>query len=231
VVKEPDSSLQSVTVRGIQVPVLLRKSKRARRCKLKITTAHKVEVVLPTHVPLAAGEHFLNSKLHWLEKNIALLTPRESKYYLNGLEYRLEHLRLPELTRHAASHDYPNLRIESPAESTATPESLFAQYAKFLAKQHLPPLCEHLAAKHNFEPKKIRISNSKTRWGSCTSRGTISLNYRLIHLPDELTEYIILHELCHLRHPNHSKEFWREVSIIIPHYRELEKELKTQRFH
>lgn len=76
------------------------------------------------------------------------------------------------------------------------------------------------------EYKRIRIADQKTRWGSCSSTGTISYNWHLVLLPDAILDYVVVHELCHLQHMNHSKDFWDLVECILPDYRSRRKWLK-----
>lgn len=73
---------------------------------------------------------------------------------------------------------------------------------------------------------RIRIADQKTRWGSCSSTGTISYNWHLVLLPDAILDYVVVHELCHLRQMNHSKDFWNLVESILPDYRSRRKWLK-----
>jgi hypothetical protein len=84
-----------------------------------------------------------------------------------------------------------------------------------------------LAARHGFQYSRMRLSSARTRWGSCSSRGTISLNWRLVLAPPEIVDYVILHELAHLRTPNHSKDFWRLVESLCPEYQQHRKWLKA----
>ncbi len=77
--------------------------------------------------------------------------------------------------------------------------------------------CRTLAEQHQFEYRQITIRTQKTRWGSCSSKGNLSLNAKLIYLPEDLMDYVILHELCHTRHLNHGPQFWEELSRILGH--------------
>ncbi|MCF7906626.1 M48 family metallopeptidase [Patescibacteria group bacterium] len=79
----------------------------------------------------------------------------------------------------------------------------------------------------NIEYKNIYIKNQKTIWGSCSSNKNLNFNYKIIYIPKELREYIIVHELCHLKEMNHSKKFWNEVEKIIPDYKERRKKIKN----
>lgn len=72
----------------------------------------------------------------------------------------------------------------------------------------------------------ITVRDQKTRWGSCSSRGTLSFNYRLIFAPPAVLDYVVVHELCHLTHMNHSKAFWNMVATVMPDYRVYKKWLR-----
>lgn len=79
---------------------------------------------------------------------------------------------------------------------------------------------------YNFEYKRVSIKNQKTCWGSCSRKGNLNFNYKIINLPEELRDYIIVHELCHLRELNHSKRFWEIVANTVPDYKLLRNKLK-----
>ncbi len=72
----------------------------------------------------------------------------------------------------------------------------------------------------------ITVRDQKTRWGSCSSRGTLSFNYRLIFAPPVILDYVVVHELCHLTHMDHSKNFWNMVASVMPEYKECRKWLR-----
>ena len=80
---------------------------------------------------------------------------------------------------------------------------------------------------YKFSYNKIRIKNQKTRWGSCSSKDNLNFNYKIIFLEKKLQDYIIIHELCHLREMNHSENFWKLVAETMPDYREIRKRLTS----
>jgi predicted metal-dependent hydrolase len=80
---------------------------------------------------------------------------------------------------------------------------------------------------YNFQYSLVSIRNQKTRWGSCSRKGNLNFNYRIIHLPEKYLDYIIVHELCHLKQFNHSKNFWELVGQAIPDYKILRKEIRN----
>ena len=94
------------------------------------------------------------------------------------------------------------------------------------AREYLPYRLEYWARRYGYSYEKCRLSHANTRWGSCSSNRTISLNIGLMKVPEPLRDYVILHELAHLNHMDHSKAFWAEVAEHDPHYKNHEKKLK-----
>lgn len=90
-------------------------------------------------------------------------------------------------------------------------------------KQRTKELCKVIDVNYN----NIRIKDTKTRWGSCSSKGNLNFNYRIIMAPQVVMDYIIVHELCHLKHLNHGKEFWNTVAQYMPHYEMHKQWLKV----
>ena len=101
------------------------------------------------------------------------------------------------------------------------------QRFRLLAKRELPGRTKTLADRFELSYSKVSIRDQQTRWGSCSSSGVISLNWRLIMVPSSVVDYIIIHELMHLREMSHSPRFWKFVEIAFPQYRESEDWLKT----
>lgn len=86
---------------------------------------------------------------------------------------------------------------------------------------------EQFGATYNLHPAKISIRNQKTRWGSCSRKGNLNFNYKIVHLPEKYLNYIVVHELCHLKEFNHSKRFWSLVEKTTPDYKSMRQEIKN----
>ena len=97
---------------------------------------------------------------------------------------------------------------------------------EMLAGRYAETRVRELAARHHLSVRRVTIRSQRSRWGSCSPRGTISLNWRLVQTPPWVRDYLVLHELAHLREMNHSRRFWAEVARLCPNYREAERWLK-----
>jgi len=97
------------------------------------------------------------------------------------------------------------------------------------AAQELPARLLELAGIHGFAVPAVSIRNQRTRWGSCSPSGRISLNWRLVQVPPEVRDYVLLHELTHLRHLDHSARFWRELARLCPHHAEARRWLRQSK--
>ena len=95
------------------------------------------------------------------------------------------------------------------------------------AESELPPQLLALAARHGLAVRRVSIRDQRSRWGSCSPTGHISLNFRLLLMPPDVREYILIHELMHLRRANHSRAFWRLVEAACPGFRAAERWLRT----
>lgn len=94
------------------------------------------------------------------------------------------------------------------------------------AKAYLPGRLAELAAQHGFSYNQVRIKHNVSNWGSCSVKKNINLNLNLMRLPDELRDYVMLHELCHLKYMNHGKEFHALMESVCPNHKELRRQLR-----
>ena len=119
------------------------------------------------------------------------------------------------------------LQVVSLSLTHTAPRPLVEAWYRREAKSCLPARLARYARTLGVEPKSISIRGQRTRWGSCSSNGTICLNWRLLLLPSQLCDYILVHELCHLRHLDHSAKFWSLVESVFPDYAEREDRLES----
>ncbi len=99
---------------------------------------------------------------------------------------------------------------------------------KEIARKVISQRLNKLNKFYNFKYKRISIRNQKTRWGSCSRRGNLNFNYRLIYLSDKLFDYVLVHELCHLIEMNHSVKFWQLVAKTVPDYKQMRLALRKE---
>ena len=112
-------------------------------------------------------------------------------------------------------------------------EVIFEQWYKKQAREIFTLRVEHYGQKNGFSYQKVKLSSAKRRWGSCSAKGNLNLTWRLVMMPIAIIDYVIVHELCHLRELNHSKRFWANVEEILPDYKTRRKWLKENgnKFH
>ena len=121
------------------------------------------------------------------------------------------------------------LKVQSAIDERSKLEKITFEQVKELADQaveYIPKRVKYYAEKENFVYNKITIKNLVSRWGSCSTKGNLNFNCLLMLTPDYVIDYIVVHELCHLREMNHSEKFWAEVEKIMPDYQRAELWLK-----
>ena len=120
------------------------------------------------------------------------------------------------------------IRKQLPIKDPATQRARDAKKKILMkkAKEYLPYRLEYFAKKYGYTYDRLRFSHANTRWGSCSSNRTISLNIGLMQVPEPLRDYVLLHELAHLNHMDHSPAFWAEVGEHDPHYKDHRRRLK-----
>jgi predicted metal-dependent hydrolase len=134
-------------------------------------------------------------------------------------------LRLAQGTRSGAQLVAGELRVASRDASAEEIRRVVVRWYKRAAREWLAERTRHLALRANIEPPGFRVSSAMARWGSCNSRREVRLAWRLVKAPLNLIDYVICHELAHLRHMNHSRAFWAEVARQCPDYARLRAEL------
>jgi hypothetical protein len=223
--KKNDHTKRSIQLAGKQLDYNCRVSKKAKYLQLRITHDNQLELVVPGGYSLFEAERFLLKKSDWIAKHSFLFKKQNDFYYL-GEKTAIVFFYDLFLKKYKVKFVNRVLTVKGPEQSDEILRYVFEVFLKHSAKKYLTVRVNELALKYGFEVKKFSLRGQKTRWGSCSHSGKISLNYRLMKLKKEIIDYIIIHELCHLRQMNHSKKFWLEVEKIIPGYKALKKELR-----
>ncbi len=234
----PKAGSMFVSTGTRELPLQFHQNHRARRYVLRLNPDGSARVTVPRGGSMKGALEFAQKCGAWLEKQL----------------FRRAHSQSPWSSGHPVpwKGKLEPLAI-SPADSPALPASdrpalwhvrfgdtgfsmrtevgdlrpAVERHIRKAAEQDLPLRLWALAATHNAQVERVTVRNQRSRWGSCSRKGTISLNWRLIQCPPEVCDYIILHELAHLKHMNHSASFWMEVRRLCPNYQAAEAWLKT----
>lgn len=230
---KPHADLLEIEIAGNKIRCSVRRSKRAKSVAIRINQYGLFELVIPERGSFEEARNFLESKKKFLEKHLHLLIKKEeSPYKLFGEEIKVSHHYNLFLRKHVVNfnRDTSELTIESPQGAKETTAELYKGFLNGTAAKYLIPRTEHLAAKHGFKPNLVRVKKMRGKWGFCTMKKEIFLSPMLMALEPELIDYVIIHELCHLKEMNHSARFHAELRKILPNYLELRKRIHSLKF-
>lgn len=208
---------ETVSLPGGMVTVQWRRSQRARRVSLRIDPRlGAVVVTLPNRAGQAAGRAMLDQHADWVHARLtalpaALALADGAAVPIAGVPHRIRHV--------------PGARggawIEAGAiVVTGEPAFLPRRVADLLrdeARRRLTPMTQATAARIGLKPRRVVCKDTRTRWGSCSADGVIMLSWRLLMAPDFVQDYVVAHEVAHLRHMNHGPSFWALVRNLTPH--------------
>lgn len=217
-------------VSGRQIPLALVRNPRTRRYLLRVRSDGSARVTIPRGGSTTEARRFAERSTAWLARQFQRLAARSSrpKKWLIGTQILVRGM--PVRIEAEANGECGLIRLGGDIVRVADPGTdlrpAIERHLWRLAATELPPRVLHYAALHRLPVHRITVRNQKSRWGSCSRRGTISLNWRLIQTPPNVQDYIVLHELCHLREMNHSVRFWREVERVCPEFQVAERWLK-----
>jgi len=222
-------------------PVVLRRNRRARRLTLRISPGKPVTLTLPFFISEKAAIAFLEANREWaLQKINTIKTYHppvialDTNRPITTRSHRLELQKVDDDEIKVSVHS-GIIRVRYPEKESITntrvqnsiAHGLLAAY-RIEANQYLPGRVRELAEQFGFHYRRVFIKNLKSRWGSCSAVNNINLNLHLMRLPDELIDYVILHELIHTRVKNHSPVFWQELGKILPDTKLLRHQIKIR---
>lgn len=195
----------------------------------------EVSVVVPLHTSNEKIDQLLTSKRLWIKEKIALqreLAPASDKAFVSGeaFPYLGRNYRLK--VNHGAFKPvklvHGRLVVQTP-EGSQQPQiirSALVRWYKRQAEQKLREKVARYAPIVGVKPVNVNIRSFKSRWGSCTAKGELEFNWLIMLAPNRMVDYVVVHELCHLIHHDHSPEFWREVMRVMPDYQHCREWLR-----
>lgn len=217
---------------GRIVPLQFVISPRAKRLKLKVRSSGLVEVLLPKRVPLKAGWAFVRAELQWLEQTFekveeAVLFEDGAVIPLKGVDHTVRHC--PEARRSIWIEDG---FINVSGAATHLPRRI-TDWLKKSARTELLRKVDVYCVKSDVSYNRIMVRDQKSRWGSCSSEGNLNFSWRLYLMPEPILNYVVAHEVAHLTHMNHSRDFWALVEKICPDMKSSRRWMKKNagKFH
>ncbi|MFM9890755.1 MAG: M48 family metallopeptidase [Rickettsiales bacterium] len=200
------------------LPLVIRRHAKAKRICLRYNpTDHAISLTLPRHTRVNDGLRFLNQKSQWLIDTLHDMPSQKQikpgvVIPLLGTRVRIKH---DPLMRRSFMMKDDVLYVSGPREEFAARVTVAL---KKIAGKTLADLSHRYAGKIGRRVNRVSVRDTRSRWGSCSSTGNLSFSYRLIFAPREVMEYVVAHEVAHLRHMNHSDAFWRAVEFVTPDY-------------
>lgn len=208
------------------VPLEKRRSRRSKYIRAWVDEEHRVILSVPWHTSYREGLAFIQNHGDWLADQLNRIPPRkrlfdflqeQKQVSIRGESWALQLQFTPSRSRYSLEDDSSQviLHVNPKAET----ETVLFRVIRDLAKQVLTERTHALAKKVGQEPIKVVVRNQRSRWGSCSGRREISLNWRLLFLPPSLQDYVVLHELAHLQEMHHGAAFWALLRSYDPQAR------------
>ena len=223
-------------VLGLRVEVV----RSIRRTAALHIIGSDLQVRVPEHVNDERVAAFLQRKRPWIRSKVAeirLLPPHRNKELVSGesFPYLGRHYRLKIQEGHQVGVCLSGGYLKATIRATEQGEQREARIQQYLQNWYRSRALEHLQEKANryalqigVTPAGVSVRNFKSRWGSCDKKGQVVFNWNIIKAPHAIADYVVVHELCHLIHPNHSKDFWQLVRRHDPNYTEHRQWLKER---
>jgi hypothetical protein len=215
----PESSLRRTAAaeRAGEIPYRVRRIARSRRVKVRVDPQHGVEVLLPLRAPLRAAQDAVAELAPWIERQLAELAGARERLSPPGtlpyLDERLTVVAQPGRTR--AHRSGGTLLVPDGEDGLVAIERWYRRAARREIATRLDCACAIAGTPY----RSLTIRNQRTRWGSCASGGALSFNWRLVLAPERVLDYVVWHEVCHLRRADHSPAFWALLDAHCPGWR------------
>lgn len=213
------------------------KSTRVRSVRLKASVRHGLELVVPVRFNHNKIPSILEEHKPWITKNLASIQkqlralPKQvlpHEIYLPAIdqEWRFHYVASDIKTIRIIRRPKQEIALFGAIENQDLCKQALAVWAKKLGKKYLPERLKEISKRIDLPYASVAIRGQRSRWGSCSADKDINLNYKLLFLPSELVDHILIHELCHTVHLNHSSKFWRLVAKFDPQWKENSRQVR-----
>jgi predicted metal-dependent hydrolase len=222
--------------------IQLHKSRRAKHISITIKSFKEVRVSVPMRISFAEAEYVVKNKINWIKKHQQRIKGVEEKSTIFDEDTNFltkKHKLVIRKTigkKTNASIEDGEIKIFYPEHLEVKDNSvqIFIRNAveealRIEAKHYIPARVNHLAEKYNFNYNNVFIKNIRSRWGSCSKKRNVNFSLHLMLLPEELIDYVILHELAHTEEHNHSKKFWAVLDKIYGDSKTIDRKLRDYR--
>lgn len=213
------------------LPVEVVRTKRKKTASIEIKDG-LIRVLVPNSLTDKRVNSLLQERASWINKKIRLqaeMPPYRSKEYVNGetFTYLGRNYRLKLVNTDTTTTRLKSGYLEVPAQGERGIQASLTDWYTSHALAKLEEKTDRYAKALNVEPSSVTVKDYKSRWGSCSTSGDITYNWRIIMAPHRIVDYVVIHELCHLVEHNHSDKYWKQVESLVPDYRERRAWLKT----
>ncbi len=223
----PDSAKtprpRQLTIAGRDVPVTISRHRLARRYVVRVSPDGGLRLTVPRGASLAGGLAFASRQADWITREMDRQLARQAPWVTGSHAwFRGEQVSIA-VTGAIVAFGTEVVALRTP--DTDVRAAIEARL-RGLAADELPARCRALALDSGVDVARVSVRNQRSRWGACSSRRVITLNWRLVQMPPSVSDYVIFHELMHVKHPNHSRRFWREVDGVCAWWRDAERWLR-----
>jgi hypothetical protein len=212
-----------------------RSRKRRKTISLQISNNSEVTICAPYFTPAGEINRFVREKQNWIQRAIqkqkeALFLTKEKKYttgelfYYLGESFPLE-VFFEESARKGLVFWSNRFYLNSP-DTAVDGMSFFVSWYKTKAREHLSQRVDFFSRKLGLLPRKVKITSAERRWGSCSEDNNLSFGFRLIMVPPAVIDYVVVHELMHIKEKSHSARFWKLIEAVMPEYKMHRRWLK-----
>ncbi len=225
--------VSSLEFKGQKIDIFRKPYQKTLR--LNVHRSGKIRISCRVNTGESELLRFLSENEAWLKGQLARVAQSPRKQFVSGEEFPFLGKNFS-LQLSNGMKKRPTLKYSPPYLKAGVPEGfslsawqkLFRAFYLRQAKKFLPERLSHWSEIMGLGFRAISIRGQRTRWGSCSPSGTISLNWKLMTFPLEIIDYVLIHELAHLKHPNHSRAFWQLVELHCSNYRECRMSLRHQ---